>query len=97
MFMKFIAMRNMLQNLLYANLMTRPYGQAFFNSDNWLAYFKQRLLPACERVYPGAKHVFVMDNAGHHVSFSFQVEDISPGSPPIEVDKACSSKSILCK
>jgi len=67
-----------------------------FAAENWLPYFKERLLPACERVYPGATLVFVMDNAGYHVSCTLQIDGESPGSPPIVVDKARSSKKVLC-
>jgi hypothetical protein len=68
-----------------------------FATENWLPYFKERLLPACERVYPGATLVFVMDNAGYHVSCTLQIDGESPASPPIVVDKARSSKKVLCQ
>jgi len=65
---------------------------ASFAAANWMPYFKECLRPACERVYPGAKLVFVMDDAGYRVLCSFQVEGESPGSPPTVVDKVRSSK-----
>ena len=46
---------------------------ASFDSTNFQAYFKDALVPACMRVFPGKKLVFVMDNAAYHVSSSFEV------------------------
>lgn len=44
-----------------------------FDSDNFIPYFKDRLLPACARVFPDKRLVFVMDNAGYHVSSTFNL------------------------
>ncbi len=46
---------------------------ASFDSANFQQYFKVALVPACMRVFPTKKLVFVMDNAAYDVSSSFEV------------------------
>jgi len=46
---------------------------ASFDSANFQQYFKEALVPACMRVFPTKKLVFVMDNAAYHVSSSFEI------------------------
>jgi hypothetical protein len=64
-----------------------------FKSDNFIPYFKERLLPACLRVFPGKRLVFVMDNAGYHVSSSFEV----PGTDAamLAVDRSSRKEALL--
>ncbi len=45
-----------------------------FDSDNFIPYFRDRLLPACERAFPGKRLVFIMDNAGYHISSTFPLQ-----------------------
>jgi hypothetical protein len=50
-----------------------PHSIATICPINFQVYFKDALVPACMRVFPGKKLVFVMDNAAYHVSSSFEV------------------------
>ena len=62
---------------------------ASFDSSNWQPYFRNHLVPACERVFPQKRLVFVMDNAGYHVSASYTV-----GATQTPVDRG-SRKELL--
>ena len=64
-----------------------------FDSDNFIPYFRDRLLPACERVFPGKRLVFIMDNAGYHVSSTFQL----PGEQEVVYVKRSSRKGLLVR
>lgn len=48
-----------------------------FSEESYIPYFKERLLPACERAFPGKKLVFVFDNATYHVVASYQVGGVA--------------------
>ena len=54
--------------------MNKKDYHASFDSQNFQTYFREALLPACERVFPHKRLVFVMDNAAYHVSASFEVQ-----------------------
>lgn len=66
---------------------------ASFKSENFIPYFKDRLLPACTRVFPGKRLVFVMDNAGYHVSSAFEVPGADAAT--ISVDRSSRKESLL--
>lgn len=51
-------------------------------------------MPACERVFPQKKLIFVIDNAAYHVSSSFEVQGDQPGST-ITVNKQSNKKSLV--
>jgi hypothetical protein len=54
----------------------RDYHSSF-SEATYIPYFKERLVPACERVFPGKKLCFVFDNATYHVVASYKVgEDV---------------------
>jgi hypothetical protein len=74
--------------------MTKKDYHASFDSKNFLDYFKTALVPACERVFPQKKLIFVMDNAAYHVSSSFEIQGDQPGST-INVNKQSNKKSIV--
>jgi len=74
--------------------MAKKDYHASFDSKNFLEYFKNSLVPACERVFPQKKLVFVMDNAAYHVSSSFEVQGDQPGST-ITVNKQSNKKSLV--
>jgi hypothetical protein len=67
---------------------------ASFDSANFQEYFKDALVPACERVFPGKRLVFVMDNAGYHVSASFEVPGELQGSM-VPVHKQSAKKHLV--
>ena len=50
----------------------RDYHSSFCE-QSYLPYFKEVLVPACERVFPGRKCVFVFDNATYHVVANYMV------------------------
>jgi transposase len=50
----------------------RDYHLSFCEAT-YIPYFKERLLPACERAFPGKKLCFVFDNATYHVVASYKV------------------------
>jgi transposase len=64
-----------------------------FDADNFVPYFRDRLLPACERVFPGKRLVFIMDNAGYHISSTFQLE----GEQEVVHVKRSSRKELLVR
>ena len=74
--------------------MTKKDYHASFDSNNFQAYFKDALVPACERVFPGKRLVFVMDNAGYHVSASFEVPGELQGSM-VPVHKQSAKKLLV--
>ena len=56
----------------------RDYHSSF-SEATYIPYFKERLVPACERVFPGRKLCFVFDKATYHVVASYKVgeEEVS--------------------
>jgi hypothetical protein len=53
-----------------------------FNEESYVPYFKERLVPACERAFPNKKCVFVFDNATYHITTSYKV-----GETPVDRSK----------
>jgi hypothetical protein len=74
--------------------MAKKDYHASFDSKNFLDYFKNALVPACERVFPQKKLVFIMDNASYHVSSSFEIQGDQPGSS-VNVHKQSNKKSLV--
>ena len=60
-------------NKSQAKTQGRDYHSSFCE-ESFFPYFKERLLPACERAFPGKKLVFIFDNATYHVAASYQIE-----------------------
>ena len=56
----------------------RDYHKSF-SEESYIPYFKERLVPACERAFPGKKLVFVFDNATYHVVASYKNGDDAVG------------------
>jgi len=50
----------------------RDYHSSFCEAT-YIPYFKERLVPACERAFPGKKLCFVFDNATYHIVASYKV------------------------
>jgi hypothetical protein len=46
-----------------------------FSEESYVPYFKERLVPACERAFPNKKCVFVFDNATYHITAAYKVGD----------------------
>jgi hypothetical protein len=59
-------------NASQAKAQGRDYHSSFCEAT-YIPYFKERLVPACERVFPGRKLCFVFDNATYHVVASYKV------------------------
>lgn len=65
-------------NKSQAKTQGRDYHSSFCE-ETFFPYFKERLLPACERAFPHKKLVFIFDNATYHVAASYQIgEDELP-------------------
>ncbi len=63
-------------NKSQAKAQGRDYHSSF-SEATFIPYFKERLVPACERAFPGRKLCFVFDNATYHVVASYKVgEDV---------------------
>ena len=63
-------------NKSQAKAQGRDYHSSFCEAT-FIPYFKERLVPACERAFPGRKLCFVFDNATYHVVASYKVgEDV---------------------
>ena len=75
--------------------MSKKDYHASFDSKNFSEYFKDALVPACERVFSQKKLVFVMDNASYHVSSSFEIQGDQRDGGRINVTKQSNKKSLV--